>query len=105
MESKLAHCGMYYFEDREWESKKFQLSYPNLVKTLCQSKIALVSPSDTSDSKRTGRVSPLTHRYLEAAMCYAVPVGLAPTGGEYVKYFPKTFTTVPKNYMPVSKYN
>lgn len=90
--------GMYYFEDREWEGNNFQLSYPSLVKTLSQSKIALVSPSDTTDIKRTGRVSPLTHRYLEAAMCYAVLVGLAPTGGEYVNFFPKTFTTVPKNY-------
>ena len=90
--------GMYYFEDRKWEGNNFQLSYPSLVKILSQSKIVLVSPPDTSDIKRTGRVSPLTHRYLEAAMCYAVPVGFTPAGGEYANFFPKTFTTVPKDY-------
>ena len=90
--------GMYYFENREWAGSNFQLSYPSLVKILSQSKIALVSPSDTTNIKRTGRVSPLTYRYLEAAMCHAVPVGLAPTSGEYVNFFPKTFTTIPKDY-------
>lgn len=90
--------GMYYFEDRSWEGSNFQLSYLSLVETLARSKIALVSPPDTTNSKRTGRISPLTHRYLEAAMCYAVPVGLTPTGGEYVNFFPKTFTIVPKDY-------
>ena len=90
--------GMYYLEDRDWEAENYQLSYQSLIKVLSQSKITLVSPPDRADSKRTGRVSPLTHRYLEAAMCQAVMVGFTPTGGEYVHHFPKDFTIVPKDY-------
>lgn len=90
--------GMYYLEDRKWEAENYQLSYQNLIKVLSQSKIALVSPPDRADSKRTGRVSPLTHRYLEAAMCQAVTVGFTPTSGEYAQHFPKDFTIVPKDY-------
>ncbi len=90
--------GMYYLEDRDWEAENYQLSYQGLTKVLSQSKIALVSPPDRADSKRTGRVSPLTHRYLEAAMCQVVTVGFTPTGGEYVHHFPKDFTIVPKDY-------
>jgi len=90
--------GMYYLEGRNWDSDNYQLSYQSLIKILSQSKIALVSPPDRADSKRTGRVSPLTHRYLEAAMCRAVTVGCAPTSGEYAQQFPKNFTIVPKTY-------
>ncbi len=90
--------GMYYLEDRDWEAENYQLSYQSLIKVLSQSKIALVSPPDRADSKRTGRISPLTHRFLEAAMCHAVTVGFTPTGGEYAHHFPKNFTIVPKDY-------
>jgi len=90
--------GMYYLENRDWEAENYQLSYQSLIKVLSQSKIALVSPPDRADSKRTGRISPLTHRYLEAAMCQAAMVGFTPTGGEYVNHFPKDFTIVPKDY-------
>jgi spore maturation protein CgeB len=90
--------GMYYLEDRDWEAENYQFSYQSLVKVLSQSKIALVSPPDRADSKRTGRISPLTHRYLEAAMCQAVTVGYTPTSGEYALHFPKDFTIVPKDY-------
>lgn len=90
--------GMYYLEGRDWEAENYQLSYQSLVKVLSQSKIALVSPPDRADSKRTGRISPLTHRFLEAAMCQAVMVGFTPTSGEYSHYFPKDFTIVPKDY-------
>ena len=90
--------GMYYLEDRKWEAENYQLSYQSLINILSQSKIALVSPPDRADSKRTGRVSPLTHRYLEAAMCQAVTVGFTPTSGEYSQHFPKDFTIVPKDY-------
>ena len=90
--------GMYYLEDRKWEAENYQLSYQNLIKVLSQSKIALVSPPDRADRKRTGRISPLTHRYLEAAMCQAVTVGFTPTSGEYAYHFPKDFTIVPKDY-------
>jgi hypothetical protein len=57
-----------------------------------------VSLTDKADSKRTGRVSPLTHRYLKAAMCQVVTVGFTPTGGEYAHHFPKDFIIVPKDY-------
>jgi len=90
--------GMYYLENRNWEAENYQLSYQSLIKILSQSKIALVSPPDRADSKRTGRISPLTHRYLEAAMCQAVAVGFTPNSGEYVHHFPKDFTVVPKDY-------
>jgi len=90
--------GMYYLENRNWEAENYQLSYQSLIKVLSQSKIALVSPPDRADSKRTGRISPLTHRYLEAAMCQAITVGFAPTGGEYARHFPKDFTIVPRDY-------
>ena len=90
--------GMYYLENRDWEAENYQLSYKSLIKVLSQSKIALVSPPDRADTKRTGRISPLTHRYLEAAICQDVMVGFTPTGGEYVHHFPKDFTLVPKDY-------
>ncbi len=90
--------GMYYLEDREWEAENYQLSYQDLIKVLSQSKIALVSPPDRADRKRTGRISPLTHRYLEAAMCQAVTVGFTPASGEYAHHFPKKFTIVAKDY-------
>ena len=89
---------MYYLENRDWEAENYQLSYQSLIKVLSQSKIALVSPADRADNKRTGRISPLTHRYLEAAMCQAVTVGFTPTSGEYAHHFPKDFTIVPKDY-------
>lgn len=90
--------GIYYFEGRKWEGLNFQLSYPSLIDTLAKTKIALVSPPNLTNFKRTGNVSPLTPRYLEAAMCWTVPVGFVPTSGEYANYFPKTFTLVPQNY-------
>ncbi len=95
---KRSSRGIYYFETRIWDSPGVQLSYPNLMSILGSSSIALVSPPDRSDSVRTGRVSPLTHRYLEAAMCGAIPVGAAPGGAEYVDSFPATFTGVPRDY-------
>lgn len=90
--------GIYYFEGKEWEGSNFQLSYPSLIDTLAKTKIALLSPPNLTNNKRTGKISPLTPRYLESAMCYAVPVGFVPTSGEYTNYFPKTFTLVPQNY-------
>jgi len=90
--------GMYYLENRNWEAENYQLSYQSLIKVLSQSKIAMVSPPNRADSKRTGRISPLTHRYLEAAMCRAVTVGFTPNSGEYARHFPKDFTIVPKDY-------
>jgi len=90
--------GIYYFNDRRWDGINYQLSYKSLIDVLSRSKIALISPPNLTNYKRTGNVSPLTPRYLEAAMCYAVPVGFAPTSGEYANYFPKMFTLVPQNY-------
>lgn len=90
--------GIYYFDGREWEGSNFQLSYSSLIETLDRTKIALVSPPDLTDNKRTGRVSPLTACYLEAAMCFAVPVGFTPSSDEYREFFPETFTIVPRNY-------
>lgn len=95
---KRNHRGMYYLEDRDWDSENYQLSYQSLIEILSKSKIALVSPPNRADSKRTGRISPLTHRFLEAAMCHAVTVGFTPTSSEYTNYFPKDFTIVPKDY-------
>jgi len=90
--------GIYYFDGRKWEGSNFQLSYSSLIETLDRTKIALVSPPDLTDNKRTGRVSPLTARYLEAAMCFAVPAGFTPSSDEYREFFPETFTIVPRNY-------
>lgn len=90
--------GIYYFDNGEWDSPGVQLSYRRLMTLLARSSIALVSPPDRSDSARTGRVSPLTHRYLEAAMCEAIPLGFAPRGAEYTALFPGTFTGVPGDY-------
>jgi glycosyltransferase involved in cell wall biosynthesis len=90
--------GIYYFEGREWEGSNFQLSYLSLIDTLAKTKIALVSPPNLTNDKRTGKVSPLTLRYLESAMCFAIPVGFTPSSSEYREFFPETFTIVPRNY-------
>jgi hypothetical protein len=90
--------GIYYFEDKPWNGNNYQLSYFDLIDTLSKTKIALVSPPNMTNNTRTGSVSPLTPRYLESAMCYSIPVGFTPTSGEYVNFFPKTFTIVPKSY-------
>jgi len=90
--------GIYYFEGRKWEGSNFQLSYPSLIDTLAKTKIALVSPPNLTNDKRTGKVSSLTPRYLETAMCFTVPVGFIPSSGEYRETFPRTFTIVPVNY-------
>jgi hypothetical protein len=90
--------GIWYFDGRPWDLPTAQLSYRALMRVLASSSIALVSPPDRSDSKRTGRVSPLTHRYLEAAMCGAVPVGFPPRGSEYAGQFPSNFTSVASGY-------
>lgn len=73
-------------------------TYSDLINVLAKTKIVLVSPPNLTNNKRTGRVSPLTPRYLEAAMCFAVLVGFTPSSGEYRDFFPETFTIVPKNY-------
>jgi len=90
--------GIYYFDGRKWEGSNFQLSYSSLIETLAKTKIALVSPPNLTNNKRTGRVSPLTPRYLEAAMCFSIPIGFTPSGSEYREFFPETFTIVPRNY-------
>ena len=90
--------GIYYFEGRKWEGSNFQLSYPSLIDTLAKTKIALVSPPNLTNDKRTGKVSSLTPRYLETAMCYTILVGFTPASGEYKEFFPGTFTIVPRNY-------
>ncbi|MDQ7841965.1 MAG: glycosyltransferase [bacterium] len=92
------HQGIYYFDRLPWESKRWQLSYDTLLAVLRQTRIALVSPPDRTNPLRTGSVSPLTHRYLEAASCGAVPVGFTPTGPEYSDRFPDDFTLVPRTY-------
>jgi hypothetical protein len=90
--------GIYYFDGLPWETKRWQLSYDWLLDVLRQTRIALVSPPNRSNPVRTGSVSPLTHRYLEAATCGAIPVGSTPTGTEYQDCFPDLFTFTPKSY-------
>lgn len=91
--------GIYYFENEPWDCKNYQFSYSRLINTIAKTKIAIVSPPDSTDIKRTGRVSPLTPRYLETAMSFAVPVGLIPSGFEYKNFFPKNFTMIANSYV------
>lgn len=95
---KRSSRGIYYYDTGEWDLPGVQLSYRNLMSMLASSSIALVSPPDRSDPVRTGRVSPLTHRYLEAAMCGTIPIGFTPSGAEYVDSFPATFTGGTQDY-------
>ncbi len=87
-----------YYDDGPWDLPSVQLSTPRLRELTCSAKIALVSPPDRTNPVRTGRVSPLTPRYLEAALGYAVPVGSCPTGAEYSEAFPKGFTVEVSSY-------
>lgn len=98
LHQKRSPRGIYYYDAGEWDSPGVQLSYGNLVSMLGSSSIALVSPPNRSDPVRTGRVSPMTHRYLEAAMCGTIPIGFTPSGAEYVESFPAAFTGVPRDY-------
>jgi len=89
---------MYYLENEPWFSDKYQLSYDRLTQLMANSSISLVTPSNLSDSDRTGSVSALTHRYFESAMCNNVLVGIAPTGDEYKKQFPEEYVLEPKSF-------
>jgi hypothetical protein len=89
--------GLWYLDGRPWELPGVQLGYDSLLRLLGSARIALVSPPDRTDPLRTGGVSPLTPRYLEAAMCGAILVGRAPRGCEY-RNFPSDFTLEPADY-------
>lgn len=95
--------GIYYDPDGAWEARDHQLSYRSLLKLISSARIALVSPPDSTDAQRCGAVSPLTPRYLEAAMCYAVPVGIAPCSAEYASDFPDGFTQAVDSYGSFAK--
>ena len=90
--------GMYYLDNHPWERANYQLSYSSLMQLIAQTKIVLLASPDKCNRQRTGNVSPLTHRLLEAAMCHTPMVGFPPDGREYAGVFPKDFIQVPQDY-------
>lgn len=96
--------GIYYTDHSKkvnfgkWDGEAHKLSFNRLIKLISSSYISLVSPRNIDNPEITGNISPLSCRYLESAVCNAIPVGFAPTSNEYSLAFPEDFTLVPKNY-------